>query len=162
MNKELMNKIYKDYWLSKDDIHSHQHYTIINRQGIEKIQAKAGIKIKYEVVKCESDFACVKALASMPYILVNVDSITIEWSTKTTRTNIETFWSAKHWTFKTWNTTTWYVMEMAEKRAMSRAVLKLTWLYSEGVFGEDESESFKQKPMTEQEKLDKDIESILS
>ena len=34
-------------------------------------------------------------------------------------------------------------MEMAEKRAMSRAVLKLAGLYSLGVFGEDESESFK-------------------
>ena len=32
---------------------------------------------------------------------------------------------------------------MAEKRAMSRAVLKLTGFYELGVFGEDESESFK-------------------
>jgi len=34
-------------------------------------------------------------------------------------------------------------MEMAEKRAMSRAVLKLAGFYEFGVFGEDESESFK-------------------
>jgi hypothetical protein len=34
-------------------------------------------------------------------------------------------------------------MEMAEKRAMSRAVLKLTGFYELGVFGEDESEDFK-------------------
>ncbi|GAI79086.1 unnamed protein product [marine sediment metagenome] len=33
--------------------------------------------------------------------------------------------------------------EMAEKRAMSRAVLKLTGFYELGVFGEDESEEFK-------------------
>ena len=32
---------------------------------------------------------------------------------------------------------------MAEKRAMSRAVLKLTGFYELGVFGEDESEDFK-------------------
>jgi hypothetical protein len=32
---------------------------------------------------------------------------------------------------------------MAEKRAMSRAVLKLTGFYELGIFGEDESESFK-------------------
>ena len=43
------------------------------------------------------------------------------------------------------NTTTWYVMEMAEKRAMSRAVLKLTGFYELGVFGEDESEDFKKE-----------------
>ena len=33
-------------------------------------------------------------------------------------------------------------MEMAEKRAMSRAVLKLTGFYELGVFGIDESEEF--------------------
>jgi hypothetical protein len=32
---------------------------------------------------------------------------------------------------------------MAEKRALSRAVLKLTGFYELGVFGEDESEDFK-------------------
>jgi hypothetical protein len=43
------------------------------------------------------------------------------------------------------NCNTWYVMEMAEKRAMSRAVLKLTGFYELGVFGEDESEDFKKQ-----------------
>ena len=47
--------------------------------------------------------------------------------------------------FKDGNCNTWYVMEMAEKRAMSRAVLKLTGFYELGVFGEDESEEFKKK-----------------
>ena len=32
---------------------------------------------------------------------------------------------------------------MAEKRAMSRAVLKLTGFYELGVMGQDESDSFK-------------------
>ena len=31
-----------------------------------------------------------------------------------------------------------HLVEMAEKRALSRAVLKLTNLYKHGVFGEDE------------------------
>jgi hypothetical protein len=34
---------------------------------------------------------------------------------------------------------------MAEKRALSRAVLKMTGLYELGIFGEDESEDFKRK-----------------
>ena len=38
-----------------------------------------------------------------------------------------------------------FPVAMAEKRAMSRAVLKLTGFYELGVFGEDESESFKRK-----------------
>ena len=61
-------------------------------------------------------------------------------------TSIQTFGSAlKGADFKSGNTNTWYVMEMAEKRAMSRAVLKLTGFYELGVFGEDESEDFKRK-----------------
>ena len=47
--------------------------------------------------------------------------------------------------YKDGNTNSWYVMEMAEKRAMSRAVLKLTGFYELGVFSEDESEDFKRK-----------------
>jgi hypothetical protein len=42
---------------------------------------------------------------------------------------IQTFGSALKGGFKDGNCNTWYVMEMAEKRAMSRAVLKLTGFY---------------------------------
>ena len=60
--------------------------------------------------------------------------------------NIETFGSAlKGDTYKNSTTNSFYIAEMAEKRAMSRAVLKLTGFYELGVFGEDESESFKRK-----------------
>jgi hypothetical protein len=48
-------------------------------------------------------------------------------------------------TFKDGNTNSHYVLEMAEKRAMSRLVLKQTGFYELGVFGEDESEEFKKK-----------------
>ena len=62
-----------------------------------------------------------------------------------TRPTIQTFGSALKGGFKDGNCNTWYVMEMAEKRAMSRAVLKLTGFYELGVFGEDEAEDFKKK-----------------
>ena len=59
---------------------------------------------------------------------------------------IETFGSAlKGASHKEGNCNSWYVMEFAEKRAMSRAILKLTGFYSLGVFGEDESDDFKKK-----------------
>jgi hypothetical protein len=59
---------------------------------------------------------------------------------------VETFGSAlKGQGFKDGSTNSWYVAEMAEKRAMSRAVLKMTGFYELGVFGEDESEDFKKK-----------------
>lgn len=129
MNREKLLDLYNKYELTKEDVYKHQHYVIITRKGIEKIQAKENIAITYEVIKCEPNFAVFKANA---YI-----------STKP-NTNIETFGSAlKGVTYKDGNCNTWYVAEMAEKRALSRAVLKLTGFYELGVFGEDESEDFK-------------------
>ena len=59
--------------------------------------------------------------------------------------SIETFGSAlKGTNYKDGNTNTWYVMETAEKRAMSRAVLKLAGLYAiSDIYGEDEADAFK-------------------
>jgi hypothetical protein len=126
MNREKLTVLYKKYELTKDDIFKHQHYLIITRQGIDKIQAKERIYINYEVVNCEPNFAVVKAYAEKE------------------DAKIQTFGSAlKGTSHKDGNCNTWYVMEMAEKRAMSRAVLKLTGFYELGVFGEDESEDFK-------------------
>ena len=126
MNREKLAELYKKYDLTKEDVFKHQHYIIITRSGIDKIQGVAGIKIKYDVIKCEPNFAVVKA------------------STE----HLETFGSAlKGAGFKDGNTNSWYVMEMAEKRAMSRVVLKTCGFYELGVFSESESEEFK-RPYT--------------
>jgi len=135
MKRDEIGILYKKYELTEQDVFKHKHYLIITRQGIDKIQAKEKIFIDYEAVTSEPEFCVVKAKAQKD------------------NAKIQTFGSAKYGA-KTWNdekkkwdefgnTTTWYVMEMAEKRAMSRAVLKLTGFYELGVFGEDESEDFK-------------------
>jgi len=126
-NREKIAKLYKKYDLTPDEVFKHQHYTIITRAGIDKIQGIEQIKINYEVIDCRPEFAVVKANADKE------------------GASIETFGSALKGDYKTGNCNTWYVMEMAEKRAMSRAVLKLTGFYELGVFGEDESEDFKRK-----------------
>ena len=126
MNKDKLIELYVKYGLTKDDVFKHQHYVIITRQGIDKIQAVEQINVTYEVIRCEPNFSVFKALAEKD------------------GKKIETFGSAlKGEGYKDGNTNSWYVAEMAEKRAMSRAVLKLTGFYELGVFGEDESESFK-------------------
>ena len=125
MRTEKIKEKYLHYGLEKEDVFKHQHYVIITRSGIDKIQAIENITIDYEVINCEKDFCVVKANALKG------------------ETAIQTFGSALKGGFKDGNCNTWYVMEMAEKRAMSRAVLKLTGFYELGVFGEDESESFK-------------------
>ena len=125
MNIDKLKALYAKYELTKDDVYKHQHYIIITRSGIDKIMSIERIFIDYDVIKCETNFCVVKANAEKE------------------GAKIQTFGSAiKGTTFKDGNTQTWYVMEMAEKRAMSRAVLKLTGFYELGVFGEDESEDF--------------------
>lgn len=126
MNTSKLTELYKKYKLEREDFFKHQHYTIVTRQGIDKIMAIEQMSIKYEVIKCEPNFAVFKAYAQKD------------------GKAIETFGSAlKGANYKDGNTNSWYVAEMAEKRAMSRAVLKLTGFYELGVFGEDESETFK-------------------
>ena len=125
MKTEKIKEKYLHYGLEKEDVFKHQHYVIITRSGIDKIQAIENIAIDYEVINCERDFCVVKANALKG------------------ETSIQTFGSALKGGFKDGNCNSWYVMEMAEKRAMSRAVLKLTGFYELGVFGEDESENFK-------------------
>ena len=128
MDKAKLTVLYKKYELTADDVYKHQHYLIITRSGIDKIQAKEKIFIDYDVISCEKNFCVVKANADKE------------------GAKIQTFGSAlKGDTFKDGNTNSWYVAEMAEKRAMSRAILKLTGFYELGVFSEDESESFKRK-----------------
>ena len=123
MNREKLTEMYKKYDLTKDDVFKHKHYLIITRSGIEKIQGIEKIKVNFDVIKCEKDFAVVKAYND----------------------TLETFGSALKGDYPIGNTNSWYVMELAEKRALSRIVLKQTGMYELGVFGEDESEDFKRK-----------------
>ena len=129
MEREKLKDLYKKYELTPQDVFKHQHYVIITRQGIEKIQAKEQMLIKFDVVKCETNFAVVKATAAL---------------NKKDQNIIQTYGSAlRGKTYGEGNTMSHYVMELAEKRALSRAVLKLTGFYQLGVFSEDESDDFK-------------------
>ena len=128
MDRNKLVELYKKYDLTADDVFKHQHYVIITRTGIDKIQAVEQIAIDYEVIRCEPNYAVFKAIANKE------------------GKAIQTFGSAlKGEGYKDGNCNSWYVAEMAAEGAMSRAVLKLTGFYELGVFGEDESESFKKK-----------------
>jgi len=129
MNTEKIKEMFYKYKLVKDtDVFKHQHFVILTRSGIEKVQAQEEIQVKFEVVNCETNFAGVKAIA-----------------TKGDKT-IETYGSAlKGEGFKDGNCNTWYVLEMAEKRALARSILKLLNLYEINVKSEDEAESFKKQ-----------------
>jgi len=130
MNKDKLKELYEkynlilesDFWSKKM---GGKTFTIVTRSGIEKIQNRENINVTYDAVVTEKDFAVVKATASRG------------------NKQMETYSSALKGNGG--NCFTSYVVEMAEKRAFARAVLKLTDFYQENVFGEDESDDFKQK-----------------
>lgn len=96
--------------------------TIITRNGIEKIQYHNDIRVTYHVEKMEPDFVVIRAIATKGDVTVETFGESSPSNTKQT-----------------------YPVAMAEKRALSRAVLKITGFYKFGVFGEDESDDFKRK-----------------
>lgn len=124
--KKFIEQLSKDNGLTGDDLfemhRGGKSIPIITRMGIEKIQARQEIDVVFEVVEVSRDFAVVKAHAEKGGV------------------EVETFGSALHG--QGGNCQTNYVVEMAEKRALSRAVLKVVGAYSHGVFGQDESPDF--------------------
>ena len=128
--KERLTSLAKENGLTKDHFFkSPQGFVIITRQGIERIQAHKAIRVTYEVVSLSNDLKHVvlKATGEM----ANGSGLPVQ---------METFGESAPD-----NTKQKYPVAMAEKRALSRVVLKLSGLYEVGVFGEDESDDFKRK-----------------
>ena len=122
--KDILRRLFVQNNLVKEDVFKHQHYTIITRAGIDKIQAANNIQIDYELINLSQDHShcLIKATGKMG------DKV------------IQTFGEASPK-----NNKNAYVVSMAEKRAMSRCVLKLAGFYQHGIFSEDESDDFKNK-----------------
>lgn len=130
-NPELLRQLFKEYDLVYDkdnpnskanDVYKHKHYTIITRQGIQKIERKSKIYCDIEVVD---------SISNATSVTMKGKGIAIDGQTYIT------FASASADT-----STNKYYAEMAEKRCRSRLVLTLAGLYELGVFGEDESDDF--------------------
>lgn len=122
MNKERLREIYKKYELTADDVFvqnlSGREIPTIKREGIEKIQAKLGIVLRYELCHVSEDNSCV------------IIKCTGQGHSGAA---VESYGEA---TPK--NTKQSYPVAMAEKRAKARVVLQIAGLYQEGVYSEDE------------------------
>jgi hypothetical protein len=129
--KQEMVKLYQEYGLSKEDVFTNAHYKIFTRSGIEKMQYASGIDVQFTVVRCEPDFAAVKAVGRKG------DEI------------IETFGSSVPS-----NTRASYYLEIAEKRALARVVLKMLRLYELGFNSEDEADEFKDHVRAAKQKVE--------
>ena len=120
--KDILNRLFKENNLTEEDVFKHKFYNIITRSGIDKIQAVNNIDITYDLIYNSNDlkYIIIKATGRMG------DQV------------IETFGECSPQ-----NNQNSYGVAIAEKRAMSRAVLKLAGFYQHQVFGEDESDAFK-------------------
>ena len=123
---EFLNELYKDNGLVKDEdtyelSFGKRSVNIITRTGIEKIQYHNNITVTFDVESINPEFVVVKATAKKGDV------------------SVESYGEASPQ-----NTHQKYPVAMAEKRALSRVVLKITGFYKYGVFGEDESDDFKQ------------------
>ena len=94
----------------------------VTRTGIEKIQYQNNITVQYEVVVMQPNYAVIKAIATKGDIVVESFGESTPENTKQKPP---------------------YHSAMAEKRGLSRVVLKAIGAYKYGVFGEDESDDFK-------------------
>ena len=125
--KAKFTEFVQHYGLTRADFFkAPQGFVVITRTGIEKIQRALKISVHFEVVpefsSVEANMYCVKATAGVETeegILPMVESYG-EASPKNCRMS--------------------YPIAMAEKRALSRVVLKMADLYELGIYGEDEVE----------------------
>jgi hypothetical protein len=126
--KDFLNELVKKNHLNVDeDVFRKairgKDMAFIKRSGIEKIQFTNDIRVRYEVIAMQPDYVVVKAIATKGDMVV------------------ESFGEA---TPENTNQKPPYYSAMAEKRGLSRVVLKMVGAYKYNVYGEDESDDFKQ------------------
>ena len=130
---KTIKELYEKYGLESEDIFPHKHFTIITRQGIEKIEAKANIKLDLQTEVVSPTYCAMKCTAS-----IEGKEPVVMYASALNDSRL-----------KMKNCQSTYLLEMAQKRAISRAVLKLCGFYTLGHFGEDEAEDFKKATPTD-------------
>ena len=127
---DILNRLFKENNLSKEDVHKDQRgFAIIKREGIDKIVSKQNIKVAYEVVVMDRDWVVIKALATMG-TGENTRHMMSFGEANASDKNPNLVGGGKK-----------FPVAMAEKRAMSRVVLKIAGFYEHGVFGESEMDN---------------------
>jgi hypothetical protein len=145
-SNELKNKLYKECGLTADDIFDSGQYKIITRSGIEKIQYANDINVVFEPVLVNLDQVVIRGTFQKKEKgqVVGMDG-KAQQKTKTIQTFGE--WNKTHIKYKKTKDGTelgnypipFYSVALAEKRCLSRGVLKIMGLYEHGVMGEDET-----------------------
>ena len=124
--KETLRRLFTENNLVEEDVYKDKRgFVIITRTGIDKIVSKQNIQVAYEPVIMQTDWVVIKAVASMK-----------TGSRETDVRNMMSFGEASDDNLMGGGKK--FPVAMAEKRAMSRVVLKIAGFYEQGVFGQDE------------------------
>ena len=122
--KDALRRLFLENNLVEEDVYKDKRgFVIITRTGIDKIVSKQGITVAYDVIKLDADGVVIKAVATM------------KTKNKEVR-NMMSFGEAADANLMGGGKK--FPVAMAEKRAMSRVVLKIAGFYEQGVFGQDE------------------------
>ena len=136
MNRENLKEIYQKFNLDKDDIFMLKFGSIekpiIKRCGIEKIQAQMKIEIQYKLEKISDDLKTCVVLGTGVIMTINPQN-----GQKTPSVGCQSFGECSPA-----NNKNEFPVCMAEKRCLSRIVIKMAGLASHGVYGEDEAMEF--------------------
>jgi len=124
--EETLKRLFLANGLVKEDVHKDPRgFVIIKRSGIDKIVSRQNIQVAYEPVTMTPEWVVLRATASMRTGTGEHDIRNMMSFGEASDSNL--MGGAKK-----------FPVAMAEKRAMSRVVLKIAGFYEQGVFGQDE------------------------
>ena len=124
--KEVLTRLYKENGLVREDVYKDKRgFSTITRSGVDKIAAKNGITIGYEVIllDVEKGECVLKAAATMK--VGNEVRNVMDFGEASVSNNLTG--GGKKW-----------LVSMAKKRAMGRVVLTLAGFYEQGMYSKDD------------------------
>jgi len=124
--KEVLTRLYKENGLVREDVYKDKRgFSTITRSGVDKIAAKNGITIGYEVILLDvKEGECVLKAAATMKVGNEVRNV-MDFGEASVSNNLTG--GGKKW-----------LVSMAKKRAMGRVVLTLAGFYEQGMYSQDE------------------------
>ena len=124
--EDALKRLFLAHNLVKEDVYKDKRgFVIITRTGIDKIVSSLNIQVVYEPITMTQEWVVIRATASMR-----------TGSGEHDVRNMMSFGEASDSNLMGGGKK--FPVAMAEKRAMSRVVLKIAGFYEQGVFGQDE------------------------
>lgn len=124
--QEALKRLYIENGLVREDVYKDKRgFSTITRSGVDKIAAKNGITIGYEVILLDvKEGECVLKAAATMKVGNEVKNV-MDFGEASVTNNLTG--GGKKW-----------LVSMAKKRAMGRVVLTLAGFYEQGMYSKDE------------------------